>query len=91
MKFQISPRAQIIIGAIVAVLTLGSKGALQLPMGVPASWGPIIQSWDTFILQIYGVVAPVMVAFSNSDPGPLAPQDPPAVKAAIAAEAKKGN
>ena len=83
-KFQISPNVQIVVGAIVAVLTLGSKGAIQLPAGIPASWGPIIDSWSTFILQIYSVIAPIMLAYTSSAPGPLAPPDSPAVKAAMA-------
>ena len=78
-RFQISPNVQIVVGAIVAVLTLGSKGAIQLPAGVPASWGPIVDSWSAFILQIYSVIAPIMLAYSSSQPGPLAPADPPAV------------
>ena len=87
-KFQISPQVQIIVGIVVAILTLGSKGALQLPLGIPLSWGPIIQSWDNFILQIYGVVAPFMAAYSSSEPGPLAPPDPPAVVAATLSSKK---
>jgi len=87
-KFQVSPHVQLAIGVVVAVLTLGSKGALQLPVGIPTSWGVIIQSWDTFILQIYAVVAPFMAAYSSSDPGPLAPQDPPSVVAATLAAKK---
>ena len=85
-KFQISPNVQIVVGAIVAVLTLGSKGAIQLPAGIPASWGPIIDSWSTFILQIYSVIAPIMLAYTSSQPGPLAPPDSPAVKTLMAKE-----
>ena len=85
-KFQISPNVQIVVGAIVAVLTLGSKGAIQLPAGIPTSWGPIIDSWSTFILQIYSVIAPIMLAYTSSQPGPLAPPDSPAVKTLMAKE-----
>ncbi len=85
MKFQISPAVQIWIGVVVAIITLGAKGTLTLPIGIPETWGPIIQSWDNFILQIYAVIAPVMAAYSNSQPGPLAPPDPPAVVAATRA------
>lgn len=84
--FQVSARTQAILGAVVAVVTLGSKGALQLPVGIPAWIGPVIQSWDTFILQIYTVGAPFLLLFSDNDPGPLAPPDPPAVAAAKQAQ-----
>ena len=85
-KFQISPNVQIVVGAIVAVLTLGSKGAIQLPVGIPVSWGPIVGSWSTFILQIYSVIAPIMLAYTSSQPGPRAPPDSPAVKTLMAKE-----
>jgi hypothetical protein len=80
VKFQISPQAQMIVGGAVAVLTLAAHGTLALPVGIPPEADTIITSWANFVLQIYAVVSPIMVAYSNSDPGPLAPADPPAVK-----------
>jgi hypothetical protein len=79
-KFQISPQFQMIVGIIVALLTLAAHGTVSLPLGVPPAVGPIIQSWANFVLQIYAVLAPAMAAYSSSDPGPLAPADPPAVQ-----------
>ncbi len=89
MKFQVSPTVQIALGIIVTVTTLASKGAINLPVGVPATWGPIIQSWSNFILQIYAPVATGLALYGNSQPGPLAPPDPPAVVAATLASKPK--
>ena len=82
MKFQIDPSPQIIVAVAVAVLTLAAKGTVALPMGIPSVVGEYITSWSNFILQIYAIVAPVMLGFSSSKPGPLAPPDSPAVVAA---------
>ena len=88
MKFQIDPNTQILIGVAVAVLTLAAHGSVALPLGVPAEVGQYITSWANFILQIYAVVGPILLGYSSSKPGPLAPQDPPVVVAATkAAEA----
>lgn len=87
-RFQVSANAQVGIGVAVALLTLGSKGAIQLPVGIPTTWGPIVTSWSNFIMQIYVVVAPILAAYSSSEPGMFAPPDPPTVKAATAAAAK---
>ena len=90
MKFQINPTPQIIVAVIVAVLTIAAKGTVALPLGVPPVVGEYVTSWSNFVLQIYAVVAPIMLGFSSSVPGPLAPPDPPivvaATKAAAAAE-----
>ena len=86
---QIDPKTQMWIAAIVAVLTLGAHGTLALPMGIPPEAGAVLASWDNFILQIYAVVSPILLAYSSSKPGPLAPPDSPAVVAATAATAPK--
>ena len=87
MKFQINPTPQIIIAVAVAVLTLAAKGTVALPLGVPAIVGEYMTSWSNFVLQIYAVVAPILLGFSSSQPGPLAPPDPPVVVAATKAAA----
>ena len=82
MKIEINPNPQIFIAVGIAVLTLAAKGSVALPLGVPLFVGEYLTSWANFILQIYAVVAPVLLGFSSSRPGPLAPPDPPAVVAA---------
>ncbi len=89
MKFQINPTPQIVIAVAVAVLTLAAKGSVSLPLGVPPVVGEYLTSWSNFILQIYAVVAPILLGFSSSKPGPLAPPDPPAVVAATQASQAK--
>lgn len=89
-KFQISPQFQMVVGIVVALLTLAAHGSVALPLGIPSSVGPIIQSWAGFVLQIYAVLAPTMAAYSSSDPGPLAPQDSPAVQK-LQLEEQKGD
>jgi hypothetical protein len=86
--FQIDPKVLTIISAVVAIMTLLAQGSVQFPLGVPAHAAAIIVSWDNFLLHIYVVVAPVLIGYSSSQPGPFAPADPPAVKAAMAAAAK---
>ena len=86
--FQIDPMTQFWIGLAVAVMTLFANG-VKMPVGVPDWVGPGLQSWNVFVLQIYSVVAPVLLLGSSSKPGPLAPPDSPAVMAAMAKEAGK--
>jgi hypothetical protein len=90
MKFQINPTPQIIIAVVVAVLTLAAKGTVALPLGVPEIVGQYLTSWSNFLLQLYAVVAPILLGFSSSQPGPLAPPDPPAVVAATKASQAPG-
>ena len=86
---QIDAKTQMWIAAIVAVITLAAHGTLALPMGVSPEAGAIFASWSNFILQIYAVASPILLAYSSSKPGPLAPPDSPAVVAATAATAPK--
>ena len=85
MKFQINPTPQIVLALVVAVLTLAAKGSVALPLGVPPVVGEYVTSWSNFLLQLYAVVAPILLGFSSSMPGPLAPKDPPGV---VIAQAK---
>ena len=89
MKIQIDPGAQIVVAIGVSVLTAIGKGAIALPLGVPAWVGDYVVSWSNFVLQLYAPVAAVMLAYSSSRPGPLAPPDPPSVVAAEKAAQSK--
>ena len=92
MKFQIDPKAQMWIMAAVALLYIGAQNSVSLPLGIPEWVGPYIHSWSNFIIQIYLVLAPILLpGFSSSLPGPLAPPDSPIVKAATDAAAKAAN
>ena len=85
MKFQIDPKAQMWIMATVALLYIGAQNSIALPLGIPEWIGPYLHSWSNFLIQIYLVLAPILLpGFSSSLPGPLAPPDPPVVKAAMA-------
>lgn len=60
------------VSVIMALLALASQGTLHLPLGVPTSWGPYIQSWSLFIISIYAIINP----FLPSDVfGPFRPAD----------------
>ena len=86
MKIQIDPKVQMIVMAIVALLYIGAQNSVALPLGIPEWVGPYLHSWSNFLIQIYLVLAPILLpGLSSSLPGPLAPPDPPAVKAAMAA------
>lgn len=76
MKVQISQKNQMIVAAAVAVATLAAKGSIALPVGIPPEVGVIITSWSNFVLQIYAVLAPILLAYGGSQPGILAPPDP---------------
>jgi hypothetical protein len=62
------------IGTVVmismAVLAAVSQGAIHLPLGVPESWGPYIQSWSASIIALYTIINPFLPAGVF---GPLAP------------------
>ena len=81
-KFQIDPGTLTVIAACVAVATLLANGTVHAPDGIPASWAAAFVSWDNFLLQIWSVVAPILIGYSSSQPGPFAPADAPIVKAA---------
>lgn len=83
-KIQISPNWQIIAQIAVALMYLAASNSLKLPVGIPESVGPIIQSWANFFIGIYVCLIPLFPAFSSSKPGPLAPDDPKIVKDATA-------
>jgi len=77
MKLQINPTPQMALAVAVTVLTLAAKGSVALPLGVPPVVGEYVTSWSNFLLQLYAVVAPVLIGFSSSQPGPFAPPDSP--------------
>jgi hypothetical protein len=62
------------IGTVVmifmAIVAAASQGGLHLPLGVPESWGPYIQSWSASIMALYLIINPFLPA---SVFGPLAP------------------
>ena len=53
-------------------------------MGIPPIVGDYINSWANFLLFLYAPIATFMAAYSSSQPGFLAPDDPPIVKDATA-------
>lgn len=85
---QIDPKTHMIIAIGVTVLTALAKGSVTLPMGIPPEVGQYITSWSNFVLQIYAPLSLALAAYSSSAPGPMAPPDSPAVKAAT--DAAKG-
>ena len=78
-KFQISPNVQFGIGLGVTLMAVASKGSVVMPMGIPPIVGQYIDSWSNFLLFWYAPVATYMAAYSSSQPGWMAPPDPPAV------------
>jgi len=84
-KFQIDPKVQMAVMFIVGMITF--LGTNALPASVPADVAKNIHDWSVWFGQLYTVViGPLMLAFTNSNPGPLAPPDSPAVKAMVARE-----
>jgi hypothetical protein len=79
---KISPNVQMGIAAAVAVFSAVAQGALKLPMGVPPEAAQYLISWDNFLIGAYLIASPIMLGFSSSAPGVLAPPDPKIVVAA---------
>lgn len=59
-----------VVMIFMAVVAAASQGGLHLPLGVPETWGPYIQSWSASIMALYLIVNPFLPA---SVFGPLAP------------------
>ena len=53
-----------------ALVAAASQGGLHLPLGVPETWGPYIQSWSASIMALYLIINPFLPA---SVFGPLSP------------------
>lgn len=81
-NFTISPNTQFLISILFGLLTAISKGAVSLPVGIPASWGGVIQSWDNTILQLWPlIVTPILLAYTSKATGfmvspPSQPEQP---------------
>lgn len=77
-KLQIDPKVQMAVMFIVGMITF--LGTNSLPTSVPANVATNIHDWSIWIGQLYTVaIGPLLLAYTNSNPGPLAPADPPAV------------
>lgn len=80
-KFQIDPKVQMAIAIIVGALSFFASSAL--PASVPVDTAKAIHDWAGLFAQFYiTVVTPLMLAYTNSNPGPLAPPDTPSVAVA---------
>ena len=80
-KFQIDPKIQMAIAFFVGAVTFLASAAL--PDSVPASTAKAIHEWAGLFNQFYiTILTPLMLAYTNSNPGPLAPPDSPGVVAA---------
>jgi hypothetical protein len=91
-EFQISSKTlAIIFGATGALLAALAAKAIPVPMGIPDVWADYAQSWANFLIKLWAPVGPtLLVLFSDSNPGPFAPQDPPVVQAATAKAVEMG-
>ena len=81
-KFQVDPKVQVAIMFAAGLVTF--LGSNALPAEVPANVATAVRDWSIWLGQLYLIViGPVLGLYSNSNPGPLAPQDPPRVVEAI--------
>ncbi len=90
MKFQLSPVRQMAIFSCVGAVIVGlASKKLTLPPGTPASVEALAESYAQWGVNLWALIGgSLIIAFGNSQPGPLAPPDPPVVVAATrAAEA----
>jgi len=80
-KFQIDAKVQMAIAVLVGAI--GFLASSALPSTVSPEVQKDVHEWMTLFNQFYIlVITPVMLAYTNSSPAPLAPQDPPSVIAA---------
>lgn len=85
-KFQIDPKVQILISLIVGILAFAASTAGALP-GVSDYLNNALHAWALWLLTFWNVVInPLLLAYTNSNPGPLAPPDSSAVIAATKRE-----
>lgn len=82
-EFQLSANQQMAIFAAAGlIIGAAASGKIPYPMGTEAA-APYIQSWANSIQFLWGIAGgPILMAFANSKPGPLAPPDPPVVQVA---------
>ena len=59
-----------VVMILMAIIAALSQGGIHLPLGVPESWGPYIQSWSASLMALYLVINPFLPAGVF---GPLAP------------------
>lgn len=77
-KFQIDPKVQMFIAIVVGGLSFFATAAL--PDSISPTIAKNVHEYANLFNQFYIiVVTPLMLAYTNSNPGPLAPQDSPAV------------
>lgn len=80
-KFQIDPKIQMAIAVLVGAISFLASSAL--PSTVSPETTKAIHDWASLFNQFYIIVlTPLMLAYTNSNPGPLAPPDPATVVAA---------
>jgi len=80
-KFQIDPKIQMAVAFFVGAISFLASSAL--PSSVSPEAQKAIHDWASLFNQFYIiVVTPLMLAYTNSNPGPLAPPDAPSVVAA---------
>lgn len=77
-KFQVDPRTQLVIAFVAGLISF--LGSNSLPAEVPQHVAAAVKDWSIWFGQFYLIViAPLLLAYTNSNPGPLAPPDPPEV------------
>lgn len=79
---QMDPKIAMIIKIVLAVLTAISTGGLKVAGLVDGQTATTIVAVCGALVTVLGIV---MSAYSSSAPGPMAPQDPPSVRAAAQA------
>ncbi len=90
MKVQLSPYQQMAIFSCVGAVVVGvASHKITLPPGTPPAIEAMAEAYAQWAVGLWALVGgPLLMAFGNSKPGPLAPPDPPVVIAATkAAEA----
>jgi hypothetical protein len=50
------------LSIFMAVVGAVSLGTVNLPLGIPASWGPYITSWSITLMGIWTIVKPFIPA-----------------------------
>ena len=82
---QIDGRTQAIgFGVVAALSFISALGPSAFPSYIPSAWDADIIKTASLSVGLISSIGVATGLFSSSKPGPLAPQDPPVVSAAVA-------
>jgi hypothetical protein len=91
MVLQLDPKTQQIVSVTFAIIgAVAVATPAVFPSYIPSDYVKDVIQTAGFLTFLWNIIHGAMVGFSSSQPGPWAPQDSPAVKAAMLADKENG-